>query len=183
VPLLASATLVVLPLRQAERQAAALRDLEARIEQLEQRLATREQVLAQLRHLERLAELDPRLMRAETPAIAGATLAGKLTAFLSKVGGTVDSTRVLEPAPDPPLRRIGVRLQGAADLEGLRRFLRLIENAEPSMTIESLTIESEENVATAELVQIEITVVGYTRIGPDSEMTGERTTALMSTAN
>lgn len=177
VPLLASAALVVVPLRQAERQTAALQELEAHIGRLEERLVTREQVLAELRHLERLAELDPRLMQAETAAVAGATLAGDLGAFLEAAGGLVETTQVLEPVPDPPVQRIGVRLRGAVDLEGLRSFLHMIESAEPLMTVERLTVRSEDLAATSGLVLTEIIVVGYTRAGLDAEKNGERTTA------
>ena len=161
-PLLASAALVVVPLQQAERRAATLEDLEAHVAQLEERLVTREQVLAELRQLERLAELDPRLMQAETAAVAGAALAGTLGGFLAEVGGLVDSTEVLEPVLDPPLQRIGVRLRGAVDLEGLRSFLHMIESAEPIMTVERLTVHSEDLAATEGLVLTEIIVVGYT---------------------
>lgn len=177
VPLLASAALVVVPLRQAERQTAALQELEAHIGRLEERLVTREQVLAELRHLERLAELDPRLMQAETAAVAGATLAGDLGAFLEAAGGLVETTQVLEPVLDPPVQRIGVRLRGAVDLEGLRSFLHMIESAEPLMTVERLTVRSEDLAATSGLVLTEIIVVGYTRAGLDAEKNGERTTA------
>lgn len=176
-PLLASAAIVVVSLGQAERQTAALQELEAHIGRLEERLVTREQVLAELRHLERLAELDPRLMQAETAAVAGATLAGDLDAFLKAVGGLVDSTQVLEPVLDPPVQRIGVRLRGAVDLEGLRSFLHMIESAEPLMTVERLTVRSEDLAATSGLVLTEIIVVGYTRAGLDAEKNGERTAA------
>lgn len=176
-PLAASAALVLLPLQQAEQQAAALRDLEAHIARLEERLVIREQVLAELRHLERVAELDPRLMQAETAAVAGATLAGQLGAFLQEVGGLVDSTQVLEPVLDPPVQRIGVRLRGAVDLEGLRSFLHMVETAEPIMTVERLTVRSEDLAATSGLVLTEIIVVGYTRAPLETETNGERATA------
>ena len=174
-PVLASALLVVVPIREAERQALAQGELEAHIARLEERLGTREQVLAELRQLERLAELDPRLMQAETPAVAGATLAGNLGRFLEEVGGLVDTTQVLEPVLDPPLLRIGVRLRGAVDLEGLRAFLHLIESAEPVLTVERLAVRSEDLAATSGLVLTEIIVVGYTRAGLDAEQNGERT--------
>ena len=174
-PVLASALLVVVPIREAERQALAQGELEAHIARLEERLGTREQVLAELRQLERLAELDPRLMQAETAAVAGATLAGNLGRYLQEVGGLVDTTQVLEPVLDAPLLRIGVRLRGAVDLEGLRGFLHLIESAEPVLTVERLAVRSEDLAATSGLVLTEIIVVGYTRAGLDAEQNGERT--------
>ena len=176
-PVLASALLVVVPLRQAEQQALAQAALEAHIARLEERLVTREQVLAELRQLERLAELDPRLMQAETAAVAGAALAGNLGRFLQEVGGLVDTTQVLEPVLDPPVLRIGVRLRGAVDLAGLRGFLHLIESAEPVLTVERLAVRSEDLAATSGLVLTEIIVVGYTRAGLDVWKNRERTAA------
>jgi hypothetical protein len=174
-PILASALLVVVPLRQAERQTLAQGELDAHIARLEERLVTREQVLAELRQLERLADLDPRLMQAETAAVAGATLAGNLGKFLQEAGGLVDTTQVLEPVLDSPLQRIGVRLRGAVDLQGLRSFLHMIESAEPLLTVERLTVHSEDLAATSGLVLTEIIVVGYARVGLNAEKNDGRT--------
>jgi hypothetical protein len=179
-PILASALLVAVPLRQAERQALALEELDAHIGRLETRLVTREQVLAELRQLERQARHDPRLMQAETAAVAGATLAGKLGSFLQEAGGTVDSTQVLEPVLDASLLQIGVRLNGSVDLPGLRSFLHMIESAEPLLTVERLAVRSEDVAASTGLVLTEIIVVGYTRAEPDTEKDGERTAAAAS---
>ena len=176
-PIVASALLVVVPMRQAERQALAQGELDAHIARLEERLITREQVLAELRQLERLADLDPRLMQAETPAVAGAALAGNLGKFLQEAGGLVDTTQVLEPVLEPPVQRIGVRLRGAVDLEGLRSFLHMIESAEPLLTVERLTVHSEDLAATSGMVLTEIIVVGYARVGLNAEKNGERTAA------
>jgi hypothetical protein len=176
-PILASALLVVVPMRQAERQALALEELDTHIARLEERLVTREQVLAELRQLERQAGLDPRLMQAETAAVAGAALAGNLGKFLQEAGGLVDTTQVLEPVLDSPVQRIGVRLRGAVDLEGLRSFLHMIESAEPLLTVERLTVHSEDLAATSGLVLTEIIVVGYARVGLNAEKNGEGTAA------
>lgn len=172
VPLLVSAALVIVPLRLAEQQATRLEQLEAHIAQLEQRLVTREQVLAELRQLERLTGVDPRLIQAETAAVAGAALAGDLDGFLTAAGGLLETTEVLEPVLDPPIQRIGVRLRGAIDLEGLRSFLHMIESAEPVLTVERLTVRSEDLAATSGLVLTEIIVIGYTRAGMDAERDG-----------
>lgn len=174
-PILASALLVVVPMRQAERQALAQGELDTHIARLEERLVTREQVLAELRQLERLADLDPRLMQADTAAVAGAALAGNLGKFLQEAGGLVDTTQVLEPVLESPVQRIGVRLRGAVDLEGLRSFLHMIESAEPLLTVERLTVHSEDLAASSGLVLTEIIVVGYARVGLNAEKIGGRT--------
>jgi len=120
-------------------------------------------VLADLRQLERRNQLDTRLLDAETPALAGAALAGSLAAFLEESGGWLDSTQVLEPEAAQPVMRIGVRLRGAFDLAGLRSFLHRIESAEPLLTIEGLALGSEQSSDGLGLLLTEIHVVGYAR--------------------
>ncbi len=163
VPLALAALLVVVPLRAAERYTRALAELEMHIAGLEERLVGREQVLADLRQLERRNQLDTRLLDAETPALAGAALAGSLAAYLEESGGWLDSTQVLEPVIAPPVMRIGVRLRGAMDVEGLRSFLHRIESAEPILTIESIALSSEQSADLFGLLLTEIHVVGYAK--------------------
>ena len=167
VPLALAALLVIVPLRTAERHTRALADLEKHIVSLEERLVGREQVLADLRQLERRKQLDTRLLDAETPALAGAALAGQLAAFLEESGGWLDSTQVLEPETAEPVMRIGVRLRGAFDLAGLRSFLHRIESAEPLLTIEGLALSSEQSADLLGLLLTEINVVGYARAAAD----------------
>lgn len=178
VPLALAALLVVLPLRTAERYTRALADLETHIASLEERLVGREQVLADLRQLERRSQLDTRLLDAETPALAGAALAGSLATFLEESGGWLDSTQVLEPVIAQPVMRIGVRLRGAMDVEGLRSFLHRIESAEPLLTVEGIALNSEQSADLIGLLLTEIYVVGYTRaetsdaVGQAADTTG-----------
>lgn len=163
VPVLLLVAVVVVPLLLAERSAARLADLEVHIERLEERLVTREQVLADLRQLERMTRLDTRLLAAETPTVAGAALAGKLGTFLQEEGGRLDSTQVLEPVDDPPLIRIGVRLRGAIDLAGLRGVLHRIETYQPLLTVERIALRNDAFLGDVGLVETELTVVGYAR--------------------
>ncbi len=164
-PVVASAALVVVPVRLAERHEASLAELEGHIGRLEQRLATREQVLAELRQLERRTELDSRLLAADTLGVAGATLAGRLGEQLQAAGGWLDSTQVLDPVLDEPLLRIPVRLRGVIDLPGLRTFLHRIEEAEPVMTVEQIALRNEDIGHSSGLLIVELTVVGYARAG------------------
>lgn len=164
-PIALSALLVVVPVQLAERHAADLAELEAHVERLEQRLVTREQVLAELRRLERVTELDSRLLAAETVGVAGAALAGRLAEHLQEAGGWLESTQVLDPVLDPPVTRIGVRVNGTVDLAGLRQFLHRIENAEPILTVERIVLRNEDMGGRSGLVVAEVTVVGYARAG------------------
>ena len=164
-PIALSVSLVVMPVRLAERHAADLAELEAHIDRLEQRLVTREQVLAELRRLERATELDPRLLAAETLGVAGAALAGRLAEYLQEAGGWLESTQVLEPVLDPPVMRVGVRLSGVVDLAGLRRFLHRVENDEPILTVERIVLRNEDFGERSGQVVAEVIVVGYARAG------------------
>lgn len=155
--------IVAVPLLLAQRSDARLAALEGHIERLEERLVTREQVLAELRQLERMTRLDTRLLAAETPTVAGAALAGDLGTFLLDVGGRLDTTQVLEPVLDPPLMRIGVRVRGAVDLPGLRQLLHRIETYEPLLTVERIALRHDAFLGAAGLVDIELTVIGYAK--------------------
>lgn len=162
-PLVLSALLVVIPARLGEHYSAALVELEEHIARLEQRLVTREQVLAELRQLERMTEIDPRLMSAETVGVAGAALAGQLADHLQQAGGWLESTQVLEPVFEPPLMRIAVRLRGEIDLAGLRSLLHWIENAEPVLTIERITLRKHSIADTSNKLSVDLIAVGYHR--------------------
>jgi hypothetical protein len=174
VPLVASVLLVAVPVQLGERHSAALVDLEEHIGRLEQRLVTREQVLAELRQLERTTELDPRLLNAETVGVAGATLAGRLADQLQAAGGWLESTQVLEPVLDPPLMRIAVRLRGEIELAGLRSLLHGIENAEPVLTVERIALRNDDIGDRSGQVVMELTVVGYARAGLNATSDGGR---------
>jgi hypothetical protein len=176
VPLALSVLFVILPLRIADRYAEAQTEIEAHIAGLEERLIGREQVMAELRHLERRSQLDTRLIEAETPAVAGAALAGSLASFLEQAGGWLESTHVLEPELDPPVMRIGVRLRGAMDIAGLRSFLYQIENAEPLLTIERISLSSEDLIHISGVVLAEIVVTAYARDALGSDAAPEQTT-------
>ena len=166
VPVAALALLVLVPARLTERQAAEREALEAHIGRLEQRIVTREQVLAELRQLERRSEDDRRLLRAETPSVGGAALAGLLTEFVEEAGGRLDRTQVLEPVVDDLVMRIGVQLSGTMQISGLRSLLHRIETHEPLLTVERIAISGIDLGSAEVLVDTDLTVVGYARVPP-----------------
>lgn len=164
VPLAGLAALVIVPARLTERQAAERDALEAHIGRLEQRIVTREQVLAELRQLERQTEGDRRLLRAETPSVGGAALAGLLTEFFEHSGGRLDRTQVLEPVVEDLVMRIGVQLRGTMEIGGLRSLLHRIETHEPLLTVERIAIQGLDLGSAEVLVDTDLTVVGYARV-------------------
>jgi hypothetical protein len=175
VPLAGFAALAIVPARLAERQAVERETLEAHIARLEQRIVTREQVLAELRQLERQTEGDQRLLRAETPSVGGAALAGLLTEFFEQSGGRLDRTQVLEPVVDDLVMRIGVQLSGSMQMAGLRSLLHRIETHEPLLTVERIAIQGIDLGAGEVLVDTDLTVVGYARVPPSEESEGSST--------
>ncbi len=166
VPLGAVVALVVVPARLAERQSVERDALEAHIARLEQRIVTREQVLAELRQLERQTADDRRLLRAETPSVGGAALAGLLTEFFERSGGKLDRTQVLEPVVDDLVMQIGVRLSGTMEIGGLRSLLHRIETHEPLLTVERIAVSGIDLGAADVVVDTDLTVVGYARVPP-----------------
>ena len=142
--------------------------LSPRARRLEQRIVTREQVLAELRQLERQTEGDRRLLRAETPSVGGAALAGLLTEFFEHSGGRLERTQVLEPVVEDLVMRIGVQLRGTMEIGGLRSLLHRIETHEPLLTVERIAIQGLDLGSAEVLVDTDLTVVGYARV-PQSE--------------
>ncbi|MEZ5865177.1 MAG: type II secretion system protein GspM [Geminicoccaceae bacterium] len=175
VPLAGLAALVIVPARLAERQQAERDALEAHIARLEQRIVTREQVLAELRQLERQTEGDQRLLRVETPSVGGAALAGLLTEFFERSGGRLDRTQVLEPVVDDLVMRIGVQLRGTMEINGLRSLLHRIETHEPLLTVERIAIQGIDLGTSDILVDTDLTVVGYARVPPTDKNEGPST--------
>lgn len=162
-PLVASALFVAIPARLVERYGAALSELEQHVGRLEQHLVNREQALAELRQLERMAKVDTKAMNGEPVGVAGAALAGQLANYLQQAGGRLKSTTVLEPVLDPPLIRIAVRLRGEIDLAGLRSLLHRVENAEPVLIVERIALQDHLNAAKINKISVDLIVAGYQR--------------------
>jgi Tfp pilus assembly protein PilO len=138
--LAAAAALIWLPFAVLGRQQAEIARLDDRARELEERLRTREQLMAERRLLERASEADNTLMQAETPALAGAEMQRVVTGLVEAGAGAVESVQVLEPVVEAPFVRISVRISFTGTIEGLRAFLYAVERHAPVLMVHELTV-------------------------------------------
>lgn len=143
IPVLLVALALWWPLQRIEVQQADLVSLEQRIRALEQRVRVREQVLAELRLLERAAAVDQLLLEAPTPALAGARLQRRVSRIIRRAGGTIRSVQALDPEESQSFLVIGARIDFTVEMEGLREVLHAIESDEPILSVERLTLRPE----------------------------------------
>lgn len=129
-----------LPVDALRRQDQTIADLQSRTEQFQDRLGTREQMLAEQRLLQRASEADQTLVQGATPALVGAELQKVLSGLVQEGGGRLESVQVLEPVEEAPFVRIGLRLTFSSSIEGLRTFLYAVEQHAPVLLVEEMTI-------------------------------------------
>ena len=121
-----------------ERQRVELAAVEAEIAMRKARIATREDLLAELRLLERTSELETLLVQADTAPLAQADLQGQLTSTIEGAGGTLGSIQALPPEAVEGFVRLPLRVQFEADMNALREILHAIETMEPVFIVERL---------------------------------------------
>jgi general secretion pathway protein M len=73
-------------------------------------------------------------------ALAAAQLQERLKQIVKASGGTVDSVRVLESAPEGPYRRVSVQLLIETRVAGLRALLYGVETGKPYLFVKSITV-------------------------------------------
>lgn len=118
-------------------KAATLEDTLARYRKLG---AERPQLAVALRSAE-AREPDAALyLEGASDALAAARLQERLNTIVKDSGGSIDSVRVLESAPDGPYRRVSVELLIESRIEALRAILYRIETGKPSLFIKSVNI-------------------------------------------
>jgi len=162
------------PIARIEAQKAELAALEARIERLEARLSTREQLLAEIRLLERRGDAGAMLLEAAAPALAGAELQGLVSDIVEGLGGAINSIEILEPESTPPFERIAVRAEFAASMTALRAILHDIETGEPVMTIDRIAMRSLDGQAgMQDLVLARFEVSAFARPAEPAAESGE----------
>ena len=132
--------LLALPFSILAAQEATLAQLARRAGDLEQRLSTRDQLLAEQRLLERASEADQTLIQADTPALAAALLQRELSALVAQGGGSLESVQALAPVETPPFVRIPVRISFTGSVEGLRSFLYAVEQHAPVLLVDELQV-------------------------------------------
>lgn len=117
--------------------------IEASLHRLEvnRRIARRDAALRQA--IERLKEnraLDGLLLPAGSDGGAVAILQDKVQSIITQAGARLTSTQALPVEPGEGHRRIGLRLQFAADIEALRRILHGLESGRPALVLDNLFV-------------------------------------------
>ena len=132
-----------------ERQRADLAAVEAGVRDQEARLATQEQIMAELRLMERSSELETLLAQADTAPLAQADLQGQLTSTIEGAGGTLGSIQALPPEAVEGFVRLPLRVQFEADMGALREILHTIETMEPVFVVERLQANPDQGLGLA----------------------------------
>lgn len=82
-------------------------------------------------------------LRGENDALAAADLQERVRAIIDSAGGELRSTQILaavEVEGPEAVRRVGLKLQFATAIDGLRRILFDLESSEPYLFVEELTV-------------------------------------------
>ena len=123
-----------LALQQAELSA-----LERRLDALELRLQTREELLAEIRVLDLDNPSGSLLLTGSTAALAGAQLQGLVNGIVEGAGSQVRSIAIVEPDPVPPFLEIGIQADILSDMTALRDILVALEQVMPVVIVRRLT--------------------------------------------
>ena len=140
---------------------ASLARIEASLQFLEvnRRIARREAALRQA--IERLKEdrdLDDLLLPAGSDGGAVAILQDKVQSIISAAGARLTSTQALAVEPGQGHRRIGLRLQFAADIEALRRILHDLESGRPAVVLDNLFVRGRTSRAVGAVNPLDVRV-------------------------
>ncbi len=127
----------------AHRYRASVQEIEGSLRSLEvnRRVARREAVLrGTIERLEENRALDGLMLPAGSDGAAVAAMQNRLQSIIGDAGAQLTSTQVLPVEPGPGTRRIGLRLQFAADIDGLRRILHALESGRPAAVLDNLSV-------------------------------------------
>ncbi len=109
--------------------------------QLNRRIARREVALRQaIGRLKESRALDGLLLPAGSDGGAVAILQDKVQGIITQAGARLTSTQALPVEPGQGHRRIGLRLQFAADIEALRQILHGLESGRPALVLDNLFV-------------------------------------------
>lgn len=161
-------SVLALPFSLLAEQEATLAQLARRAGDLERRLATRDQLLAEQRLLQRASDADQTLIQADTPALAAAVLQRELSALVAQGGGSLESVQALAPVETSPFVRIPVRISFTGSVEGLRSFLYAVEQHAPVLLVDELQVAEtylygEEDGAERRALATVVAVSGFAR--------------------
>ncbi len=93
--------------------------------------------------------LSASYLSGETDALAAASLQSRVATLIASSGAALGSIQVLPARDEEGLRRVGIRLQFTARIEGLTTVLQQTESGVPALFIDNLDIQSRMLPATA----------------------------------
>ncbi|MEZ5835299.1 MAG: type II secretion system protein GspM [Geminicoccaceae bacterium] len=157
--------MVWFPYDRFSRESEELRQVELRVSELEKRISTREELLAEARLLERTSPIEALLLHGDTAALAGAELQGLVTVMVESAGGVISQTQVVQPRDAEPFVQIAVRIDFVVSMSGLRDILHSVETSEPVMLADRITLTTERSsgAEVGEHVQVSLEVDAFSQ--------------------
>ncbi len=127
--------------------------------QVNRRIARREVALRQaIGRLKESRALDGLLLPAGSDGGAVAILQDQVQSIISAAGARLTSTQALPVEPGQGHRRIGLRLQFAADIEALRRILHDLESGRPAVVLDNLFVRGRTSRAVGAVNPLDVRV-------------------------
>ena len=149
VVLLVLVNVVVLPwFEHNRRYDEAIAERSDQVARYQRMLQTFPELQAQLEQVNNDQQLREYYFSAETSALAGAKVQGKIKDIISTSGGSLTSTQVLSGSKEDPTQKVQVRVQMRGDTATLIDVLYKIEEARPLLFIEQLSVRAQARRAT-----------------------------------
>lgn len=108
-----------------------------------------------------IVELAPALLAGPTGAEAAATLAGELNAFAARHRLAITRLDPIADTGQGVLTAVQVRLQAESDLAGIYGFIRELEGVPLLLSLDDLTVASQDPDARMERLRLEATIRGW----------------------
>ena len=128
--------------------------VENEIASLQSSLRERENLLAEIRLLERNSERSNAIIDEQSPGTAGASLQGWLRHIIESKGAEVNAAQILDPVDEDEFFRITVRTGFLANINQLRTILHSIESYAPVMIISGFEIDRTDDAIDADINQL-----------------------------
>ncbi|MEZ5823861.1 MAG: type II secretion system protein GspM [Geminicoccaceae bacterium] len=153
------------PLRPPARPAGRARAARTAHRRPRKQISTREDLLAEVRLLERTSPLAALLLHGDTAALAGAELQGRTDGHRRGRRRCDQPDQVLPGRDADPFVQIGSRIDFTVSMTGLRDILHAIESNEPVMIIDRITLATERSGAAeiGEHVQASMEIAAFSQ--------------------
>jgi hypothetical protein len=174
------ALLFVAPvLRQHRHYDETLEHLAFQAARLDNTLARREIIEAELAALEALLAESEAILPDLGASVAGARFQSHLAGMAERAPAfTLNSTQAMDPEPLDQFVRLGVRIQAQSTLSGLKHFLYHLETGEPIAWVEDLQVQADRAAGAGDrMLNIAMTVTtlmdAAPELGPGETIAGD----------